>query len=105
MSQSKAQSTASLFGFVEMVPCCLFLSFQLDPRYVCNMYAILYNMHAACSAELLDSRGELADQADAEVTFSVSSGEGKVIATHNGAWETQQTWGSLSLPVILFLMF
>jgi hypothetical protein len=62
-------------------------------------------MHAACSAELLDSRGELADQADAEVTFSVSSGEGKVIATHNGAWETQQTWGSLSLPVILFLMF
>jgi hypothetical protein len=70
---------------------------------VCNIYAILYNMHAACSAELLDSRGELADQADAEVTFSVSSGEGKVIATHNGSWETQQAWGSLS--VILFLMF
>lgn len=39
---------------------------------------------AMVRAELLDEHGVLADQADAEVTFAVLSGDGKIWATHNG---------------------
>ena len=39
---------------------------------------------AMVRAELLDSTGALADQADAEIVFAVKSGDGKIWATHNG---------------------